>query len=54
MALSVAARMLGWRISSLRLLTKESQLLGLNRDGEFKKGEEKTRIVSRCALNPES
>ncbi|MEK7199766.1 MAG: SagB/ThcOx family dehydrogenase [Bacteroidota bacterium] len=57
MALSVAARMLGWRIYLLPTIADEriTQLLGLNRDGEFKKGEEeRPELLAVVTLNPKN
>jgi len=57
MALSVAARMLGWRIDLLPTIADEriAQLLGLNRDGAFKKGEEeRPELLAVVSLKPKN
>ncbi len=57
MALNVAARMLGWRIDLLPGIGDEkiAQLLGLNRDGEFKElEEERPELLAVVTLNPKN
>ena len=57
MALDVAARILGWRISLLPKIGDEriAQLLGLIRDDEFKElEEERPELLAIVALNPKS
>jgi len=57
MALDVAARILGWRINLLSRIGDESiaQLLGLNRNEEFKeREEERPELLAIVTLNPKS
>jgi len=57
MALDVAARILGWRINLLPKIGDEriAQLLGLNRDEEFKElEEERPELLAIVTLNPKS
>jgi len=57
MALDVAARILGWQINLLPRIGDENiaQLLGLNRDEEFKElEEERPELLAIVTLNPKS